>query len=94
MQTIKVFYLENCPYCRNARRAVEELTAEKEAYAQIPLEWIEESRQPQIAQTYDYYYVPTLFVNGEKLYEASPADSFPAIKASIKNVMDRVIAQG
>ena len=30
---------------------------------------IEESEQPDVADRYDYYYVPTFYVGGEKVHE-------------------------
>lgn len=30
---------------------------------------IEESEQPDVADSYDYYYVPTFYVNGVKVHE-------------------------
>ncbi|MCL2498186.1 MAG: hypothetical protein FWF06_06200 [Symbiobacteriaceae bacterium] len=30
---------------------------------------IDEQKEPQLADSYDYYYVPTYFVGGEKLHE-------------------------
>ena len=92
MTKVTLFYLNGCPYCRNARKAVDELRAEKAAYGGLELEWIEESLQPDIAGQYDYYYVPSAFLAGEKLYECSPADGFAEIKAALRIVFDRALA--
>lgn len=75
MKKLTIFHLDHCPYCRAARRAVEALKAENPAYADVPVEWVEETRHPEIVRNYDYYYVPTVFLDGEKLYEARPGDS-------------------
>ena len=91
MGKITIFYLERCPYCRNAQKAVAALKAEKAAYDAVDIEWIEESRQPDIAGKYDYYYVPTAFMGGEKLYECSPADDYEAIRKNIKAALDRAV---
>ena len=46
MKKVEIFYLNACPYCRNARKAIGELTAQAPAYADIAIDWIEESEQP------------------------------------------------
>ncbi|MDR2680740.1 MAG: thioredoxin, partial [Tannerella sp.] len=35
----------------------------------IELELIEESEQAELADQYDYYYVPTFYVDGRKVHE-------------------------
>ena len=92
MKEIELFYLASCPYCRNARKAIEELTAENPAYGDIQINWIEESEQPEIAEQRDYYSVPTIFWNGEKLYEAHFTHSYADIKGRIQSAFDRVLA--
>lgn len=92
MKEIELFYLRSCPYCRNAKRAVDELIEENPAYADIQIRWIEESEEPAIAGTRDYYYVPTIFWQGEKLYEARPTHSYDTIRQNIRAAFDRVLA--
>ncbi len=91
MKTITLFYLEDCPYCRHARAAVEELVEENPAYGGIGIDWIEESRRPDVADRYDYYYVPTVFCGDEKLYEASPLQGYASIRESLRAAFDRVL---
>lgn len=92
MKTITLFYLEHCPYCINARRALDELTAENPAYASVRIHWVEESRESELADKYDYYRVPTVFFGEEKLYEADPSERFGDIKAHLKAALDKVLA--
>ena len=42
---------------------------QQEAYQSIKVEMIEESEQPEIADQYDYYYVPTFYIEGQKIHE-------------------------
>lgn len=91
MKKLTLFYLENCPYCINARRALAELVQEEPAYGQVPVEWIEESRQPQLAERYDYYYVPTIYDGEEKLYEANPTESYADCKKNVRAALDAVL---
>ena len=91
MAKATIFYLTNCPYCRNAQRAVRELQAEDPACAALELEWIEESQQPALAEQYDYYYVPSVFAGRDKLYECSPAEDLAAIKANLRAAFARLL---
>ena len=44
MHKITLFYLEDCPYCKYAKRAVKELNAENKAYNEVDIDWVEEGR--------------------------------------------------
>ena len=48
------------------RRAEEEYPE----FQPIEIEMIEETQHPDIADQYDYYYVPTFYVDGVKVHEA------------------------
>ncbi len=91
MGKIIIFYLEHCPYCVKARKAVAELRAEDAALAAPDIEWIEESRQPDVANRYDYYRVPTVYVDGEKLYECSPGDDYETIKEHLRAALAKAV---
>jgi len=69
MKEIKLFYLKNCPFCKKALRCIEELKAGHAELAAVEIEMIEESEQPDVADRYDYYYVPTFYVDGVKEHE-------------------------
>lgn len=92
MKEIELFYLQGCPYCKNAKAAIDALTAEHAAYADISIRWIDERAEAALADSRDYYSVPTLYYNGEKLYEAKPLHSYEIIKDSIQAAFDRVLS--
>ncbi len=69
MKPVKLFYLKNCPYCKKALQYIEEAKAADPALAAIEIEMIEESEQPAVAEKFDYYYVPTFYVDGRKVHE-------------------------
>lgn len=69
MKQITLFYLENCPFCKKAMGSIDRLRAEHPELAAVPVETIEESRHPEVADRYDYYYVPTFYLDGEKVHE-------------------------
>ena len=92
MKQIELFYLSYCPYCINARKAIGELVKETPSYQMIQVRWIEESEETELANSRDYYYVPTIFFNGKKLYEAKPGHSYSTIKKHIQAAFDTVIS--
>ena len=94
MREITLFYLERCPYCVKARRALDELCGEDPAYASVRIRWIEESRERALADQYDYYYVPTVYYGDEKLYEAHPSEGYEDIRKNIRAALDRVRREG
>ena len=69
MKPVKLFYLKNCPFCKKALRYIEEAKAAHPELAEVEIEMIEESEQPGVADGFDYYYVPTFYVDGEKVHE-------------------------
>ncbi len=69
MKRVKLFYLKNCPFCKKALRYIEELKAEHAELAAVEIEMIEESELPDVADKFDYYYVPTFYVDGVKEHE-------------------------
>lgn len=88
MKKLKLFYLETCPYCINAQKALSELLTEHPSYESIEIEWIEESRDPFTAGRYDYYYVPAVFMGDQKLYEASPSHDYYAIREHLRDALN------
>lgn len=90
MQTLTIFYLDGCPYCRDAMRAAEELRAELSC-SPDRIEWIEERRCADVADRYDYYRVPSVFCGDRKLYECSPGDDFAAIKRQLRRAIESTI---
>lgn len=71
MKQLKMFHFEACPYCKAARGWLEEAFAQHPEYRNIPLTMIDEKKQPDVADQYDYYYVPTFFIEGEKVHEGA-----------------------
>lgn len=68
MKPITLFYLENCPHCKKARKILDEML-QKPQYEGLSVQMIEESREPELANQYDYYYVPTFYVGEKKIHE-------------------------
>lgn len=69
MKDVKLFYLKNCPFCKKALCYIEEAKAAHPELQPVAIEMIEESEQPALADTYDYYYVPCFYIDGKKAHE-------------------------
>jgi len=84
MKPILMFVMASCPYCRAARRWMEEIMDEHPEYRDIPLTIVDEQQQPALANEYDYHYVPTFYVDGVKLHEG----------AASREIVERVFRAG
>ena len=51
---------------------MEELYEQHPEYRDLDIEIIDEVQHPDIANQYDYYYVPTYYLDGEKFHEGIP----------------------
>ena len=92
MKKLTMFYLDDCGYCAKAKKALEVLYAENADYCQIPITKIEESQNPEIADKYDYYAVPTFFDGQKKLFEAHLFMSYEEIREEVKKVLDYALS--
>ncbi|MBR0256533.1 MAG: thioredoxin family protein [Synergistaceae bacterium] len=89
---VMAFYLEGCPYCKQAREAVKELSEGNEAYSSVKIEWVEENQHPEISNQYDYYRVPTFFVDGVKVYEAHPGEKYEECRENVRRVFEAALS--
>ena len=92
MQKVTFFYIKGCPYCTQARKALAELIEENPAYAQVEFEEHEEHEEPELADQYDYWCTPSMFIGKEKLYESHLFERYKEAKAHVKEVLDRALA--
>lgn len=68
-QKITMFMFDSCPHCRLARKHMDQLQSENETYANLDIKMIDEKLEPELADQYDYWYVPTYYVGDEKVHE-------------------------
>lgn len=73
MKSVKLFYLANCPFCKRALESVDAAKTAHPELAAVAVECIEESKRPDVAERYDYYYVPTFYIDGRKVHEGAIA---------------------
>ena len=85
MKKIKLFYQERGPFCIRAFKYINELKEENSEYNKIELERIDELIYPDIADKFDYYYVPTFYLNGEKVHEGGIK------KDEVKAILDKAL---
>ena len=85
MKPVIMFITSWCPYCKQAFSIMEELKDENAKFADLKVEVIDEELQPEISTQYDYYYVPTYYVDGVKIHEGVPS------KDIINNVFEKAL---
>lgn len=73
MKPIKMMVLEGCPHCKKAFSLIEELKQEHLEYRNVEIEVIDEQKEEEKTRGYDYWYVPTFFVENDKLHEGVPS---------------------
>lgn len=90
MKKFTLLRLDGCPYCANAFKAIESLKTARPEFQNIEVESIEYHQQPDLAQPFEnqYYYVPSMFVDGKKIYEAHPGESYEECLASVQRVFE------
>ncbi len=60
---------------------MDEVKQEHPELQAVQVEMIEERKNPEISDSYDYWYVPTFFVDGKKVHEGA------ASKEIVENVL-------
>lgn len=86
MKKLTIFHLQHCPHCQKARMLLEKLQQEN-PYASVELEWVDEQKESERANRYDYYYVPCFYAGEEKLHEGKVTEEI------IREVLDKVLAE-
>lgn len=71
MKEVKLFMFAGCPHCRKAQKFIDELVSENPRYGEVGITVIDERKDPKTADKYDYYYVPTFYVDEEKIHEGT-----------------------
>lgn len=76
MKEILLFVMAGCPHCDLALEYQEQLLFRHPQWRDVPLKMVDETAEPDFADGFDYYYVPTYYVGGEKVHEghAEPGD--------------------
>jgi ATP-dependent helicase/DNAse subunit B len=64
---------------------IDELRSENQDYKDVTIIMIDEDKERKYADTFDYYRVPTFYVDGEKIHEGA------ADLACIRKVFDKAV---
>ena len=86
MKEITMMILNDCPHCKRAGKMIEALKEKHPEYRGIAINAYDENEHPEISQKYDYYYVPSMFIDGKKLMEGVP--SFEAVESVLKAALE------
>mgnify|MGYP000851554055 CR=1 FL=1 len=92
MKKITWFYLSDCPYCHQARKALDELKRENPEYKKVEIDWVDEQVHPEIADQYDYHAVPCLWIGQQKMYEAHLFETYEECYGKVKAVLEAAVA--
>jgi glutaredoxin len=71
MKKVMMFHFRGCPYCAAAERWIAELQSAYPELAAVEIQRIDEHVQRALAYRYDYWYVPTFYVDGVKAHEGA-----------------------
>lgn len=66
---ITFFHLPYCPHCLRARQLMAQVYKAHPEYRAIPLREVNELKEAELADSYDYYLVPAFFVGNKKIHE-------------------------
>lgn len=91
MKKITYFHMDTCPYCRQADKVIAELIGEHPEWAAVEFEKIDERVNPEIADQYDYYANPSMFLGGEKLYESHLFETKDECRRHVEEVFRRAM---
>ena len=82
---LTLFILRDCPFCKRALKYIDELKEEHPEFKSIELDIIDEQEQKALADSYDYYYVPTFYLGEKKLHEGG------IYKNEVKDLFEMVL---
>ena len=71
MKQVTLFYQQYCPFCVKAFYYIDELKKEHPELNDLTIETIDEIKEAALADQYDYYYVPTFYMDGKKVHEGA-----------------------
>jgi len=76
---------DTCPYCIAAMHWMDALFAENVKYRELDIKMIDEIKNPEKANKYNYFYVPTYYVGDKKVHEGA------ASLEIVRRVFDKAI---
>ncbi|MDO4792935.1 MAG: thioredoxin family protein [Filifactor alocis] len=89
MKPVYMLITDWCPHCKKAKEWMKELVEENPEYAKVEIEIIDEEKTPEKIKehNFNYYYVPTYYVEGDKVHEGVPT------KEIVKSVYEKALGR-
>ena len=85
MKKLQIFYQKNCPHCAKAFKFIDELKEENDLYRLIKPQLIEETLQVDYAAMFDYFLVPTFYIDDKKVHEGAVS------KEEVREILDTTL---
>ncbi len=89
MKQVYMMVTDWCPHCKRAKGWMEELKKEHPEFEKVNVEIIDEEKTPEKIKEhgFHYYYVPTYYIEGEKVHEGVPS------KEIVKSVFEKALEE-
>lgn len=89
MKKITVIKLEGDPYCTQMKDVIDRLKVE---FPKAEIEVIDKKIDPERAASFGTFeYVPCLFIEGKKVYESHPGESYEDCIESVRKVFQSAV---
>ena len=71
MKDVLMFMTSWCPHCKRAFSLIEQVRGENAVFKGVEIVTIDEDKEKKYADSFDYYRVPTFYVDGVKIHEGA-----------------------
>ena len=90
MKKIIAVKIEGNPYCTQVYDVLYKLKAE---FPAIEIDIIDEKLQPERAKVFEekYRYLPAMFIDGKKVYESHPGESYEECFSKVQKVFQSAV---
>ncbi|HEY5562122.1 MAG TPA: thioredoxin family protein [Clostridiaceae bacterium] len=86
MKVLTILITDWCPHCNRAIKWLKEIKEEDSRFKEVEITIIDEEKQPELSEKFDYYYVPTYYVDGVKIHEGATSKDqlIEALEVAVK----------
>lgn len=71
MKPILMFMSKTCPHSQRAFKWMDDVKQEHPEYKDLDITMVDEREEPDRCAKYDYYFIPTYYVDGKKVHEGA-----------------------
>ena len=68
-----------------------ELREENPEYNKVEIDMVDELEHPELIENYDYWSVPSLFIDHDKIFEAALFMPYETVKDGVKLAFDKAL---